>query len=471
MNVPTVGRAPSLTELRDLLRLAGPIVLIQVGMMLMGVVDTIMVGRVSATALAAVALGNLFSFGIMIFGMGVLMALDPVVAQALGAKDTPAVSRGLQRGLLLSVVLTLPTALLLLAVEPALTLVRQPPEVVPLAAGYVYRLIPAVLPFYAFVVMRQTLQAHRCTRPIVVTMLAANAINALLNYAWIFGHFGFPELGVLGSAWATLVSRWAMAAMLLAAGWRQLGLYLRRPAPNLLAPKPLLRMLALGAPIGAQMALELGAFGTVAVLMGWLGVVQVAAHHVAINLASLTFMVPLGVSSAAAVLVGHAVGRGDADGVRRATAAALVVGAGFMSLTAVLFVSIPDWLAGIYTSELRVLELAVLLLPIAGVFQVFDGLQVVSLGLLRGLGDTRVPMIVNVLGFWCLGIPVSLWLGFVAGYGAVGLWWGLVLGLAIVALFLLLRLKQRQSRDLVRIIIDEQVRPVSASDAVGTLAD
>jgi multidrug resistance protein, MATE family len=219
------------------------------------------------------------------------------------------------------------------------------------------------------------------------------------------------------------------------------------------------------------MVLEIGAFGTVAVLMGWLGIVQVAAHQVAINLASLTFMVPLGVSSAAAVMVGHAVGRGDPDGVRRSTSAALIVGAGFMSLTAVLFISVPGWLAGVYTSEARVLELAVLLLPIAGVFQVFDGLQVVSLGLLRGLGDTRVPMVVNVLGFWCLGIPVSLWLGFVVGFGAVGLWWGLVLGLAIVAVFLMLRLKHRQSRDLVRIIIDEQVRPASPTEAERLLTD
>ncbi|HLF09964.1 MAG TPA: MATE family efflux transporter, partial [Gammaproteobacteria bacterium] len=378
--------APTRADLGALLRLAGPLVLIQVGMMLMGVVDTVMVGKVSAAALAAVALGNLYLLVISMFGMGVLLALDPIIAQALGAKDLLAVTRGLQRGIVLSVVLALPISVLLLTVEPVLTLVGQPAEVIPNAAGYVYRTIPAVWPFYAFVVLRQTLQAHHRTGPMLVTIIVANVLNGVLNYAWIYGELGFPAMGVLGSAWATTVSRWFMAASLLALGWRHLVPYLRRLAPNVFDPKPLARMLWLGSPIGAQMVLEIGAFGAVALLMGWLGVTQVAAHQVAINIASLTFMVPLGVSSAAAVIVGHCVGRGDVAGVRRSTLAALLLGAGFMSLTALLFIGFPAFLAGIYTRDLAVLQLAVLLLPIAGVFQVFDGLQVVALGLLRGLG-------------------------------------------------------------------------------------
>ncbi len=447
---------PTRVDVRELLSLAIPIVLIQVGMMLLGVVDTIMVGHVSAAALAAVALGNLYTFGLSIFGLGVLLSLDPIVAQALGAKDEVAVSRALQRGLLISLVLTVPTSLVLLTVDPVLTLVRQPAEVVPFAAGYVYRVLPGVWPFFAFVVFRQTLQAHHRTSPIMVTIVVANLINVGLNYAWIFGHFGFPAMGVLGSAWATMVSRWLMAGMLLVLGWRYLHPYLRRLAPQVFDVAAIGRMLRLGAPIGTQMLLEWGAFGTVALLMGWLGTVQVAAHQVAINLASLTFMVPLGVSSAAAVVVGHAVGRDDPDGVRRSSFAALMVGAGFMSLTAIIFFSIPGLLAGMYTTDPGVLQLAVLLLPIAGVFQVFDGIQVVSVGLLRGLGDTRIPMLTSILGFWCLGIPVSLWLAFGRDMGAVGLWWGLVVGLAAVAVFLVIRIKHREERDLARIIIDER---------------
>jgi MATE family multidrug resistance protein len=245
-----------------------------------------------------------------------------------------------------------------------------------------------------------------------------------------------------------------MAGALIVLGWRELAPYLERRAPNLLDWRPLRRMLVVGLPIGAQMVLEAGLFGGVSLLMGWLGVAQMAAHQVALNLSSLTFMVPLGVSSSAAVIVGHAVGRGDAPGVRRSTVAALSVGAAFMGGTAMLLIGFPETFAGLYSRDAAVLELAVLLLPIAGVFQVFDGLQVVALGLLRGLGDTRVPMLVTVLGFWLVGMPVSVWLGFGAGFGAPGLWWGLVAGLVMVASFLLLRLRHRLHSDLVRLVID-----------------
>jgi MATE family multidrug resistance protein len=432
----------------------------------MGVVDTIMVGQVSPAALASVALGNMYFFSISIFGMGVLFALDPIIAQALGAGDELAVRRGLQRGLVLSLVLTVPISLALLTVRPVLELVNQPAEVIPDAAGYVYRNALSVWPFYVFVVLRQTLQAHHRVLPIGITVVVANVVNALLNYAWIFGEFGFPAMGVLGSAWATTVSRWLMACLLLGLGWRTVRPYLRVAAPNLLDPRSILRMLKLGLPIGVQMMLEGGAFNIMALLMGWLGVIQVAAHQIALNLASLAFMVPLGVSSAAAVIVGHAVGRGDAAGVRRSTVASLAVGAGFMLITGLLFVAVPEPLAGLYTRDAMVLALAALLLPIAGVFQVFDGLQVVAIGLLRGLGDTRTPMIVNVVGFWCIGVPVSLWLGFGLGYGAQGLWWGLVAGLVIVAVFLMLRVRQREKRDLTRIIIDEHAKAVLRTDPV-----
>jgi MATE family multidrug resistance protein len=294
--------------------------------------------------------------------------------------------------------------------------------------------------------------------PIGITVVVANLVNALLNYLWIFGHLGFPAMGVIGSAWATVVSRWLMAAMILLFGWRTLRPYLRALAPNLLDVRPLLRMLKLGAPIGAQMMLEGGAFNIMALLMGWLGVVQVAAHQIALNLASLAFMVPLGVSSAAAVIVGHAVGRGDPEAVRRSTVASLAVGAGFMLVTGLMFMLAPAPFAELYSSDAMVLALAIVLLPIAGVFAVFDGLQVVAIGLLRGLGDTRMPMIVNVVGFWCIGMPISLWLGFGLDYGAEGLWWGLVAGLVVVAVFLILRVRQREKRDLTRIIIDEHAK-------------
>ena len=234
---------------------------------------------------------------------------------------------------------------------------------------------------------------------------------------------------------------------------------------------PLGRMLRLGAPIGTQMLFEFSAFAVIGLLMGSLGILRMAAHQVALNLASLTFMVPLGVSSAATVIVGHAVGRGDAAGVRRSSLAALVVGAGFMSLTAVAFLTIPELLAAIYSTDADVVRLAVLLLPIAGVFQIFDGTQVVCLGVLRGLGDTRAPMIVSILGFWCLGMPISVWLAFGRDLGAVGLWWGLVAGLAIVAVVLAARVRYRVQQSLDRIVIDEVVSPTPAPGPLVKPAD
>lgn len=445
---------PTRADFRELLALASPIVLIQVGLMLMGTVDTLMVGQLSPIALAAVALGNLYFIGWSIFGLGTLFALDPIISQALGARDEIAVKRGVQRGIVLALALSVPTTLILLTVEPVLTLVGQPADVIPYAAGYVYRTVLSVFPFFAFVVLRQSLQAHRHTRPIVATILIANLLNAALNYAWIFGKLGFPALGVFGSAWATLTSRWVMTLMLLVAAWRELRPYLAGAASRVFAVEPLLRILAIGVPIGGQMMLEWGAFATIALLMGWLGVNEVAAHQIGLNLASLTFMVPVGISSAAAVIVGHAVGRGDPAAVRRAAAAALILGIGFMAGSAVALIGFPEFFAGLYTQSADVLDVALLLLPIAGVFQVFDGAQVVALGALRGLGDTRMPVIAAIVGFWCLGIPASLWLGFGVGLGAEGLWWGFVVGLSVVAVFLLLRLKAHVRRELVRLAID-----------------
>jgi MATE family multidrug resistance protein len=227
-----------------------------------------------------------------------------------------------------------------------------------------------------------------------------------------------------------------------------------RTDPEVFRLAPLVRTLGLGTPIGIQFQLEFAAFGVIAVLMGVMGTVEMAAHQVAINLASLTFMVPLGVSAAAAVRVGNAVGRTDGGAARRAASAALACGAGFMAVTALLFLALPSQLAGAYTSESHVLSLAATLIPIAGVFQVFDGLQVVSSGVLRGLGDTRTPMIVNLLGFWLVGVPISLGLAFVLDRGPTGLWWGFVFGLGAVAVLLLARIASRLSRPVARFLVD-----------------
>jgi MATE family multidrug resistance protein len=429
---------------------------VQVGMMLMGVVDTIMVGHYAAVDLASVALGNLYFFTAVVFPMGLLMSLDPVVSQGVGAGDQAGVGRAVQRGGLLALCLSIPAASVLVPGAFLLTFLRQPPEVVPVAAGYALVSTPGVFPFLAFIVLRQTLQAMGRVAPIVVTIVVANLANLLFNWVLIFGNLGFPSLGAVGSGWASSLSRWVMLLALLAFSWPLIKGYLRPVQVGVFQLRPLVRMVRLGAPIGIQLGLEFGAFGAIGILMGWLGALAMAGHQVALNLASLTFMVPLGVSQATAVLVGQGVGRGDPPGARRAAGAGLVLGMGFMTMAAVLFLFFPNVLAQVYSDEADVLALAVLLIPLAGVFQVFDGIQVVSSGVLRGVGETRTPMIVNLLGFWCIGMPVSAWLGFGTSLGPRGLWWGLVLGLASVALILLTQVRKRLGADLRRIVIDDE---------------
>ncbi len=434
--------------------LALPVVAVQVGMTTMGVVDTLMVGHFSARDLAAVALGNLYFFTAVVFPMGVVMALDPLVSQAVGAGDESAISRGLQRGGILAVALSVPASLALLPGHELFTLLRQPSDVVPVAAGYARAAVPGVLPLLVFIVLRQTLQAMGRVAPIVITIVLANLANLFFNWVLIYGHLGFPAMGAVGSGWASSLARGLMVLGLLVFSLPLLGGHLLPLRAGVFEPGPLARMLRLGAPIGAQFALEFGAFGAIGVFMGWLGTLAMAGHQIALNLASLTFMVPLGISQASAVLVGQGVGREDPEGARRAAGAGITLGVSFMTLTALAFLLFPEPLSRVYSGDLAVVSLAAVLLPIAGVFQVFDGLQVVASGVLRGLGDTRSPMVVSLLGFWCLGMPVSLWFGFRTSAGPVGLWWGLVVGLAAVAAFLLHRVRSRLGKDVARIVID-----------------
>lgn len=422
--------------------------------MMMGVVDAIMVGRFSPEALAATAIGNFYFFVVAVFGLGVLLVLDPLIAQAMGAKDEKAIALAVQRGLLLAVVMSLILGSLLLPAEYVLRALRQPEELVPLAATYVLICIPSFLPFNAFLVFRQLLQTLGLTRAIVVTIVLCNLANILLNWLLIFGNLGFPRLGVAGAALATAISRTLLVVILVALSWRTLRRYVRPVRREVFELAPLMRMLRLGLPIGAQQGLEVAYFGGLIILMGLLGTISIAAHQAAINLASLTFMVPVGVGSATAVFVGRAVGARDEPAVRRYAIAGLVCGVGFMCVSAAVFLLFPRALAGLYSRDAEVVALAAGLIPIAGLFQVFDGTQVVASGILRGIGDTRFPMLASALGFWLVGLPASLLLGFSARLGAEGLWWGSLVALMMVAALLLYRVRMRLRRSMERVIID-----------------
>lgn len=448
------GVLPTRQEFRSLARLALPVVVVQVGLMMMGVVDTIMVGRVSPQAIGAVAIGNLYFFTIAVVGMGTLMALDPLVSQAVGADDQPAIARGLQRGIILAVVISIPSMLGLLLVRPVLVAGGQPAELIPEASRWVYWIVPGIVPFYLFIVFRQTLQALGRLAPIVWVTVGANLLNGLLDWVLIYGRLGAPALGVPGSAIATTISRWALAAGLLVAGWHELGPRLRPWLAESWDRAALGRMLRLGLPIGAQMWFEYGVFALVGALMGRIGTLAVAGHQIALNLSSVVFMVPLGVGAAAAVLVGQAVGAADLPRARRAAVGALTVAGGFMAVVAGIFLLVPGLLARLYSPDAEVIAIASGLIVLGGVFAVFDGLQAVCMGILRGIGDTRVPVLLSILGYWLVGFPVSLLLGFRLGGGPAGLWWGLVLGLGVTAAILLIRVRSRLRQTLRRILID-----------------
>jgi multidrug resistance protein, MATE family len=401
-----------------------------------------------------VALGNLYFFNAIVIPMGALMVLDPLVSQAVGANDDIAVTRAIQRGLFLALVFGVVATLIMLPVAPLLALFRQPAEVIPQARSYVHVSAWSMIPFLAFVVLRQSLQALHRVAPIVVTIIVANALNGVLNYVLIFGHFGFPRLEVAGAAIATVIGRWFMFVALAIVGWRELRPYLARLDRHALTWAPLRRMLALGVPIGLQQFLEYSAFAAVGLMMGTFGAVQVASHQIALNLAALTFMVPLGVAAAASVRVGNAVGAADEPRSRRAARIAYLLGGGFMTTTAALFLLFPRQLAGLYTADLAVIGITAALIPIAGIFQVFDGMQAVGAGVLRGLGDTRVPLIAMLSGYWLIGVPISVFLGYRTALGPPGLWWGFVAGLASVAAFLLIRVRVLFRRGVQRVDVD-----------------
>lgn len=439
------------TELAAAARLAAPVALVQVGTMLMGVVDTMMLGHLSAQALAAGALGHIVTITCLMVGYGFLSALDPLVAQAYGAGEARALGGHLQRGFVLAGALTAPFVLGLLDVEPLLRALGQPAAVSRDAADYTRAILWGVLPYFLAMVLRQTLQAMSVVRPVAIAIVLGNGVNAALNWILIFGHFGAPALGVRGSALSTSVARWVMFLYILAASRRWLVPYWRGFTAEAAAVREYLVLLRIGTPIAFHNSVELLIFGVTAVLIGQIGVAELGGHQIALNMASLSFMVPMGISGAAATRVGNAIGRGDMPGARHAAAACLILGGGAMLGFATLFAALPGPLARLYTVDPAVIAVVVTLLPIAALFQVCDGLQVVSAGVLRGAADTTIPAAVALVGYWVIGLPVGWWLAFRAGMGPAGLWWGITVGLTVVAVLLVGRIAMRFRGEIVRI--------------------
>ncbi len=421
-----------------MLSLAGPVVLAEIGWMAMGFVDTVMVGRLGPEAIGAVGIGTALFGTIAFFGMGLLLGLDTLVAHAHGARDTAGTHRALIAGLYVSALVSGPLLLVAASATWSLRYWGLPPDVLHLATAYLRILNWSLLPLLLYAAFRRYLQATGLVTTVTFALISANAVNAFANWVLVFGHLGSPAFGTDGSAIATLVSRIYMASVLLVAivlhnARRRLGLFHVSWRFDLAAVRLLFR---LGLPAAGQGTLEFGVFAAATALAGRVDEISLAAHQIALNLAGMTFMVPLGVGSAGAVRVGHAVGRRDAHGARRSGWTALLLGAVFMSCAAAAFLLVPVSLIHLFTRDRAVVSLGVSLLAVAAMFQLFDGLQGVATGVLRGVGDTHTPMLANLLGHWVLGLPVGYGLCFFAGWGVIGLWVGLSAGLIMVGIAL-----------------------------------
>jgi MATE family multidrug resistance protein len=427
-------------ELRPMLALAAPVVMAELGWVTMGIVDTIMVGSLGAGAIGAVGLASMLFVAVAVFAMGLLLGLDPLVAQAFGARRLDECHRWLVDGLWLSALAAPPMIAIVFAMNATMGWWGLPPDVLVLAQPYLAILAWSLVPLLAYVAFRRYLQAMNLVRPVMFALVAANLVNAAANWVLIGGHLGAPAMGVRGSAYATLAARIFMAAWLLLVIVRHEAHVTPnlRDTPFAFDGSRVRQLFVLGIPAAGQTVLEVGVFTAATALAGRVSSDALAAHQIALNLAALTFMVPLGIASAAAVRVGQAIGRHDRRAAIAAGWTAIGLGVGFMAVAAATFLLIPRFLIRLFTPDPAVLEVGVSLLFVAAAFQLFDGLQGVTTGALRGLADTRTAMMWNLAGHWVVGLPLAYVLCFRFRLGVVGLWWGLSAGLTICGVALLI---------------------------------
>ena len=438
------------SELRPTLRLALPLVLAELGWMSMVIVDTMMVGRLpySAEAIGAVSISSSIFIVFAFFAEGLMAGLDTLVSQAFGAGNREDCHRSLVNSIYLTIAVAPFLAIPVWYIPLYFEQFGVTHNVAVLATPYMRTLSAGLLPLILYFAVRRALQGMNMVRPIAFALVTANIVNVLGNYVLIFGKFGFPALGVTGSGWATAISRTYLAAVLVGyLLWydaRHKTELLKTPVqPDL---QRIRRIIALGLPAAMQITAEVAVFALVAALIARLGAVAQASHQIALNTVAFTYMVPLGISAAAAVRVGQAIGRRDPAGARLAGNTAIILGASFMSCMSIALLVFPRYIARIYTTDQTVIRNAILLLAAGAAFQLFDGIQTVATGCLRGTGDTRTPMMCHFSAYWLLGLPLGTWLCFRRHWGALGLWVGLSLSLILIGILLLIFWRRRIQR-------------------------
>ena len=434
-----------LHESRLTLGLAVPLMFGQLSQMMLGVVDTLMVGRLGVIELAALTFANSLFHVPFIFGMGLLTGVSVFTSSARGANDAPGARGSCRHGLYLATALGVLLLAVSLLISMHLEIFQQPPEVTARAVGFFQILMVSVIPGLASIALKNHADALNRPWPPFWIFLGGVGLNVFLNWVLIYGNLGSAAYGLEGAAWATLISRTIMfLAMLVwlisATGLREWVPYRWFCAPDL---KDLRRLLSVGFPASIQMAFEVSAFSLAGLMMGRFGPAAMAAHQIAITLAATAFMIPLGLSMALTVRIGQAQGAGETSRLRPIAISGWVLAAAYSILAAVVFLISGDFLAALFVDEPGVIRLAGSLLVIVGVFQLVDSLQVVSAAMLRGLHDARVPAIMGMLSYWVVGLPVGAGLAFGLRLGATGVWWGLAAGLFVACVTLGPRLWKR----------------------------
>lgn len=421
--------------------LAYPVIIGQLGFIMMGVVDSIMVGEIGATPLAAASLANSIVILIMVIGFGVSNAVTPLVAISVGAGKLDECGVIFRQSILINIVLGIILTSIIIFLSELFRYFNQPPAVVKEATSYTKLIGLSIIPLMFFQTYKQFIEGFSIMKPAMILALLANIVNAFSNWVFIYGNLGVPAFGLDGAGIATLISRLFLGFSLFyyvknSSKFTRFDLRFHFRDRNGVWIKKILR---LGLPGGFQYFFETGAFSFAVIMIGWLGTYQIAAHQIAINLASISFMAVLGISAAGGIRVGNAVGRGDTSEVRKAGFTALILGAGIMGSAGITFIVLRNFLPTLYINEAPVIEIASSLLIIAALFQLSDGVQGVGIGILRGLTDVKWPTIITFFSYWVLALPIGYLLAFEFNLGVQGVWYGFLIGLTSSAAMLTIR--------------------------------
>jgi MATE family multidrug resistance protein len=435
-------------HIRETFILAYPVIIGQLGFIMMGVVDSVMVGEIGAAPLAGASLGNSFFFLIFIIGLGVAMSVTPLIAILVGAERFSECGIYFRQSLIVNMSLGLILMVIIVFCSDLFEFFNQPPEVATQASSYAKIIALSILPAMLFHTYKQFIEGFSIMIPAMVIAITANIINAFANWVFIYGNLGMPALGLDGAGWATFSSRVFMALTI--ALYVMNKEFFKKYDVNFhfrnVNFKVIKKILQIGLPSGFQYFFEVGAFSFAVIMIGWLGTNPLAAHQIAINLASITFMSVLGISAAGGIRVGNEVGKKDISEVRRAGFTAIIMGASVMFICGIIFITFNKFLPTLYIDDAAVVKIASSLLIIAAIFQVSDGTQGVGIGVLRGLMDVKIPTLITFVAYWVIALPIGYVLGFIFNFGVQGVWVGLLLGLTASATMLTIRfnIKSRQ---------------------------